>query len=226
MTAARSYQDPCGIARALDLVGERWALLVVRDLLLGPKRFGQLRQGLGAVSPNVLSQRVRELEAAGVVQRRRLGPPTGAVVYELTARGRELEPALLALGRWGAATAVDTEAELTVDSLVIALKSMFDPGRAAGLRASYRLRLDVETFHLTVADGVLTAARTDDGSADVTIDTDPATLRAVIFGGRPLADAERSGALTVTGDHAAAATLVTLFPVTGGERDGARRCRR
>src|SRR5687768_12104874 len=97
MTGVRSYGDPCGIARALDAVGERWALLVVRELLLGPKRFTDLRAALGA-SPNVLSQRLGELEAAGVVERRNA---TGAL-YELTAWGRHLHPILLQLGRWGA----------------------------------------------------------------------------------------------------------------------------
>lgn len=225
MAGARGYRDPCGIARALDLVGERWALLVARELLLGPKRFGQLRQGLGAVSPNVLSQRLRELEAAGVLRRHRLGAPTGAIVYELTTRGHELEPALLALGRWGSSTAVDPDMELGVDALVIALKSLFDPRLAAGLTANYRLRLADETFRLVIADGSLTAARlgfehSGDGSdgdgdgdaPDATIEADRATLRAVIFGGRPLADAERAGCLTVTGDRQAADRFVTLFP--------------
>src|SRR6201993_4693852 len=101
MTTARRYDDPCGIARALDAVGDRWALLVVRELIFGPKRFLQLRDGLHLISPNVLSQRLRDLEDAGVVRRQLLAPPAGVPVYELTDRGRDLEPALLELGRWG-----------------------------------------------------------------------------------------------------------------------------
>ncbi len=97
----RSYHDPCGVARALDVVGERWALLVVRELLLGPKRFTDLAGGLPGLSQNVLSQRLRELEDAGVVERVRLGPPVGSRVYRLTPRGAELEAVLLALARWG-----------------------------------------------------------------------------------------------------------------------------
>src|SRR5947207_11167291 len=100
-TTKRTYGDRCGVARALDVVGERWALLVVRDLLLGPKRFTDLRAGLPHVSPDVLSQRLRELERSGVISRRTLPPPAGSRIYELTAWGRELEPAVLALGRWG-----------------------------------------------------------------------------------------------------------------------------
>src|SRR4051812_16859695 len=101
MAGKRTYGDSCGVARALDLVGERWALLVVRELLLGPKRFTDLRTGLVQLGPDVLSQRLRELEQAGIVRRRTLAPPAGSRVYELTDRGRELEPVVLALGRWG-----------------------------------------------------------------------------------------------------------------------------
>ncbi|MEJ7715630.1 MAG: helix-turn-helix domain-containing protein [Thermoleophilaceae bacterium] len=101
-TAQDTYGDACGIPRALDRVGERWALMIVRELMLGPKRFTDLRTGLPHASPNVLSQRLRELEEAGVVRRRTLPPPAGSKVYELTEWGRELEPVLEALGRWGA----------------------------------------------------------------------------------------------------------------------------
>src|SRR5215217_6239385 len=98
----RTYGDGCGIAHGLDLVGERWALLAVRELLLGPKRFTDLRVGIPNVSPNVLSQRLRDLEERGIVRKRKLAPPAGSVVYELTDWGRELEPVIVALGSWGA----------------------------------------------------------------------------------------------------------------------------
>jgi DNA-binding HxlR family transcriptional regulator len=91
----RSYGDPCGPARALDLVGERWSLLTLRELLFGPKRFTDLRAGMPGASPNVLAQRLRELEQAGIVRRRKLAPPSGVAVYELTERGHELEPAFI-----------------------------------------------------------------------------------------------------------------------------------
>src|SRR5438874_2580370 len=104
MTGKRSYDDPCGVARALDLIGERWALLVVRELLHGPKRFTDLRAGLPNASQNVLSYRLRDLEQAGVLTRRRLGPPVGSWVYELTERGHALEPVLFQLGCWGSRT--------------------------------------------------------------------------------------------------------------------------
>src|SRR5215207_2311211 len=138
MATKRTYGDRCGVARALDVVGERWALLVVRDLLLGPKRFTDLRAGLPHVSPDVLSQRLRELEQAGIVRRGKLPPPAASRVYELTDRGRALEPALLALGRWGARVPMPApDAPLGADSTVLALKTLFDPAAATGLDATY-----------------------------------------------------------------------------------------
>src|SRR6266851_2299557 len=101
MPTSRSYGDACGIARALDVVGERWALLVVRELLLGPQRFSDLRRALASASSNLVADRLRELESRGVVGRRKLAPPAGSWVYELTEWGRELEPIMLALGSWG-----------------------------------------------------------------------------------------------------------------------------
>ena len=139
MTTARRYDDPCGIARALDAVGDRWALLVVRELIFGPKRFLQLRQGLHGVSPNVLSQRLRDLEAAGVVRRGVLDPPAEVAVYELTASGRALKPVLLELGRWGSRQPMTAAGELSVSALLIALKTVFDPAAAPG--AVFALRI-------------------------------------------------------------------------------------
>ena len=102
MSGRRTYGDACGIARGLDVIGERWAILVVRELLLGPKRFTDLRAGLPRLGPDILSQRLRELEEAGVVRRDQLPPPAGSRVYPVfTDWGRELEPVVLGLGRWG-----------------------------------------------------------------------------------------------------------------------------
>lgn len=208
----RSYGDLCGIARALDLVGERWALLVVRELLLGPKRFTDLRGGLPSASPNVLSQRLSELERAGIVRRRKLGPPAHVWVYELTGWGLELEPVVLELGRWGSRSPARPDAELSVDALMIALKTTFDPGAAAGLRASYELRLGEDRFRLQVAAGRLDLERGGADGADATIETDAATLRSLVFGSRQLADAVRSGSLRTEGDEEAIARLLRLFP--------------
>src|SRR5215216_5997641 len=131
MARSRSVQDGCGIAHASELLGQRWALLVVRELLLGPKRFTDLRAGIPDISPNVLGQRLRELERSGIVRRRRLAPPAAARVYELTAWGQELEPAVLALGRWAShSPSFPSDAEMGSDSLVLALKASFDGAKA------------------------------------------------------------------------------------------------
>src|SRR5215211_500139 len=136
MTRTRTRLDGCGIAHASDLLGQRWALLVVRELLLGPKRFTDLRTGIPDISPNVLGQRLRELEGSGIVRRRKLAPPAAAQVYELTEWGRELEPAVLALGRWATASpSFPRDAEMGPDSLLLALKTAFQPGKADGLEA-------------------------------------------------------------------------------------------
>jgi DNA-binding HxlR family transcriptional regulator/putative sterol carrier protein len=210
-TAPRTYNDPCGIARALDLVGERWALLVVRELLLGPKRFGQLRRGLREASPNVLSQRLRELESAGVVHRYRLGPPADVVVYELTERGYALEPVLLELGRWGSRTPITSQAELGTDALMIALKTRFEPARAAGLEATYDVRLGDDRFSMTVRSGQLQVVRGPAGGASATVVADPATFRSVIFGRLRLAHALEAGKLHVEGDRSVLRRLIALF---------------
>jgi DNA-binding HxlR family transcriptional regulator len=203
----RTYGDPCGVARALDRVGERWALLVVRELILGPKRFTDLRTGLPHVSPDVLAQRLRELEGAGVVQRRTLAPPAASQVYELTGWGRELEPVVLALGRWGSrAPFPPAGAQLGVDAFVLALKTLFDPSAAESLDASYALRLGEHRFDARVAGGRLDIARGDADRPDATIETDPATLASVLWHGGRARD------LTIDGDQSAVTRFLGLFP--------------
>jgi DNA-binding HxlR family transcriptional regulator/putative sterol carrier protein len=215
MATMRTYGDGCAIARALDLVGERWALLVVRELLLGPKRYTDLRRGLPNASPNVLSERLRELERAGVVRRRKLPPPAGSRVYELTEWGLELEGIVISLGRWaaGSPTPPGDAPILSADSIILALRGLFDPSAAHGLRAGYELRLGEDRFRIEVADDQIEAARGGADQADATIDTDPDTLDAVLWGGQSLADAQRSGRMTIEGDKAAVERFARLFPM-------------
>src|ERR687898_545596 len=194
MITMRTYCDGCAAAHALDLVGERWALLVVRELLLGPKRFTDLRAGLPGASPNVLAQRLRELERAGVVRRRKLPPPAASRIYELTDWGEELEPVVIRLGRWGARSpSKPRDAGLSVDSLILSCRTMFDPRAAEGLTASYELRLGEDPLHPQVADGRFEIARGRADRPDATIEADPATLAALVYNGRLLAEARRSG---------------------------------
>ena len=205
----RTYADPCGIARALDVVGERWALLVVRELMLGPRRFGQLRDGLPDMSPNVLTQRLRELEDDGVVRKVMLEPPASVFVYELTDDGRSLESILVELGRWGSGRPRIGGREMSVASMLFALRTMFDPTTPGTV--TYGLELGGEQFTLAIADGELAVTRGRPEKADARIATDIRTLRMVVFLGTGVRAVEHAGALTIEGDRRVAARLPKYF---------------
>jgi DNA-binding HxlR family transcriptional regulator len=218
MSAKRTYGDRCGVARALDLVGERWALLVVRELLLGPKRFTDLRTGLPHVSADILAQRLRELEESGIVRRGKLPPPAGSRIYELTERGQELEPIILALGRFGSVAPFPPgEAEIGVDAVVVALKSLFSASAADDLSASYELRLGEQHFSVRVGDGRLEVTRGSAAAPDAIIESDPGTLATVLWHGRKVEEARRAGDLAIEGDLRAVKRFLALFglPASG-----------
>jgi DNA-binding HxlR family transcriptional regulator len=194
------------------VVGERWALLVVRELVLGPKRFTDLRAGLPGVSADVLSQRLRELELAGVLGRRTLSPPAAARVYELTEWGRELEPVLQALGRWGSQVALPAQAPpLSADATVVALQTMFDPTAAGDLDGGYELWLGQTPFALRIDGGRLSARQGEADGAAATISTDTETLVSVLWHDRPLQDAIAAGSLSIAGDRPDAERLLDSF---------------
>lgn len=214
---ARTYDDPCGVARALDLIGDRWALLVVRELLLGPKRFSELRRGLPGAGQSMLTHRLIELERAGVLRRRPLGPPASTQGYELTDRGLELEPVLLALGGWGSRTPVDTTAELSVDALALAMRTTFDAASAGTLAVRCELRLDGDVLLAEVDDGTFALTRGATRAPDAVIETGAAAFRGLIFGGEALVAAERAGLVTVRGDRELAGRLLGVFPRPGAQ---------
>ena len=208
MARRRNHDDGCGIAHASDLLGQRWALLVVRELLLGPKRFTDLRAGIPDISPNVLGQRLRELEESGIVTRRKLPPPAATQVYELTEWGRELEPALLSLGRWASGSpSFPRQAEMGPDSLVLALKSTFNPAKSDGLDATYELRLGEIPFSIAVKGGLFEAERGEAKDADATIRANPNAIASVVFGGNRLGKALENGEVAVEGSRKAANAL-------------------
>ena len=199
----RTYGDPCGIARALDAVGERWALLIVRELLYGAKRFTDLHAGLAGASPNVVSQRLRDLEEAGVVRRLTDGGPK----YALTDWGRDLTPILVQLGRWGARSSHRPAGDLSVDALMVALEATFTPDVTGDMDATVELRLGPATYEVTLVDGTMTIRREIARKPDAVITTDPKTLRAVVFGDRKLAGAP----VEIVGDKAMARKFLRLF---------------
>jgi DNA-binding HxlR family transcriptional regulator len=208
----RSYGDGCSSAHALDLVGERWALLIVRDLLFGPKRFTDLHAGLAHGSPNVLTQRLRELEDAGVVRRRRLPPPASANVYELTEWGADLEPILMGLQRWGARSpSFPHDVTVGCDAAMLALKNTFDPDAARGLRITAEVRFATDSFRLTVDDGTIDIARGPADRSDLIVETDPQTLEELAFASLDVRAAERAGRLRVEGARDQLDRLLAVF---------------
>lgn len=204
----RRYDDGCGVAHALDLLGERWALLIVRDLLLGPKRFTDLQAGLPGASPNVLTQRLRDLQEAGVVLRRTLPPPAGSRVYELTEWGAELQPIVTRLGLWGSRSpVVPREGEVRADSLMLSLRCAFDalaadPAKDPSWTSSYEILLGRDRFALRVVDGRLTELTRGQAHErpDAVIDTDTGTFGALMTDHADPEAAVRAGRLTLEGD--------------------------
>lgn len=210
----RTYGQFCGVARALELVGERWALLIVRDLLVGPKRFGELRRGLPRIPTNILTARLHELEAAGIVRRRALPRPASGTVYELTAYGGELEEVVLRLARWGARSLGERRPDeiVTADSMIMALRTTFHPEAARDLRAGYELHLGDVVIGARLADGTLTATAGPLGDADLILTTD-VPLRPLLSGEVTPAEAVERGLVRVSGDLALLDRFVEVFRI-------------
>ena len=210
----RHYEDACAAAHALDLVGERWALLVMRELMLGPKRFSDLRASLPGISANVLTQRLEGLEAAGVLLRRKLPPPAAVQVYELTEWGYESEPIFQALGRWAARSpSHDPTLPFSAASFLLSLRTMLDPRRVRGVDARIGFRLGEETFLARLTDARIEIARGALDDADLVFTGTPPVLAGAIYGGQPMEALESAGALGIGGDRALAKRFIGLFPL-------------
>jgi len=214
MPTTRSYNDLCPIGRALDVVGERWALLVVRELLLTPQRFSDLRDALPGVSSNLLTDRLRELEARGVIRRRVLPPPAGSSVYELTVRGRSLEPVLDALGEWGARESPPADGSLSASAVLLFLRGSVraNPATPAG---TFRLRLENRAWTLVRREGVVEIEPGDTAAADAGIRTDAITLNALLLDPSGLDAAVATGAAEIEGDVDALRRLLTAVAPGG-----------
>jgi DNA-binding HxlR family transcriptional regulator len=184
---------------------------VVRELLLGPKRFVDLQRALVGVSPNVLTQRLKELDAAGVLRHRTVGPPVGARVYELTDWGGELEPVLVSLARWGSQAPLDAAGPMSVDALVMSLRTTFDERAAGTFEVSANLELDSDRFVARVGSGSFEIARGWNDESDVEFVSESDTFRSVVYGGVVLDDAIADGRLTVVGKRSVARRLVRCF---------------
>jgi DNA-binding HxlR family transcriptional regulator len=215
-----SYDDGCAAAHALDLVGDRWALVVVRELVLGPKRFADLRADIPGISPSVLAQRLRELEEVGVVVHDELPPPARVNVYDLTPWGRELEEVLQVLGRWGSQSPrMPHEARVSDDTAVLASRTMGASAAAVATReVTLRLLLTARDgrdreYTLRLAPGSCSVEREPAVDPDATVRSDSSTWTDVLLHGLPVDDAVDDGRMTVDGDRSALDSVVAAFPL-------------
>lgn len=218
------YQDACGTAFAMELVGERWSMLIIRELMLGGRRFSDLRVSLPGISAKVLTERLAGLEQAGVLAKRKLPPPAAAQVYELTEWGYLAEPAIQELGRW-AARSPDHNPQLPLSpvSFMLSLRTMIDHEAARLVDGTVGFTVSGESFLAELKDGKMPVRRVEPGDADVWFEADePLPLLRVFYGKQPLDEAERAG-VTLTGDKAFAERFVALFalpPKVGASDQG------
>lgn len=210
MSTRRSYADACPIARALDVVGERWALLVVRELLLGPQRFSDLRDALPGASTNILTDRLRELDAHAVVHRHRLPPPAASTVYALTPRGQALVPVLDALGQWGADLPVpDGQPTLSATSVLWFLRACLRRHQSPPL-GIYRVQLDDRVWTIRITAAGATIEPGEPHAADAELRTDASTLNALLADPDRLDDAVASASARTGGDRTALRHLLRV----------------
>ena len=210
--SGRRYHDACGAAHGLDLVGERWALLVMRELMFGPRRFGDLKSDLCGLSANVLTQRLEGLEAAGIVRKRKLPPPASVQVYELTDWGYEAQPVFEVLGRWAARSPQhDPSLPISAVSVMMSLRTMFDAEAAGGLTARVGFVFGDRSFVATIHDDELTSERTEIEACHVVFTGEPGAVVEYVYGKPALAQMEAAGRLTITGDRALAERFQTFF---------------
>jgi DNA-binding HxlR family transcriptional regulator len=204
----RRYDDACGLAHALDLIGERWAMLILRELAFGPRRFSELKADLPGISANVLTQRLTGLEERGILRKTRLPPPASVQVYEATDWGLEAAPLIARLGKWAARSPLhDPTLPISHVATMMSLQTMLDPRLATGLGAKLGFRLGETSYVAALHDGILDIERREIDGCDVIFTCAPAELAAVIYGGAPLETIE------VSGDMKLARRFVTLFPL-------------
>jgi DNA-binding HxlR family transcriptional regulator len=208
----RWYDDACGTALALEFVGERWSLLIIRELLLGPRRFSEIRAGLPGLSANVLTQRLVGLEDAGILVREKLPPPANVQVYVLTPWGYDAEPIVMALGRWALRSpAHDPSLPFSRIALMLALRMMLHSERIGDFTSAIGFKLGDETYLASIVAGELTIERGGLERADAILTGEPNAFLPALFGTVPLADVVANGRLAVSGDVALAARFCTFF---------------
>jgi DNA-binding HxlR family transcriptional regulator len=210
----RWYDDACGTALGLELVGERWALLIVRELMFGGRRFSELRAGLPGISANILTMRLEGLERVGIVKRRMLPPPASVQVYELTPWGYEAEVVLQELGRWATRSPLhDPALPLSAASIMMSFRTMYSHERAKDEAATIGFYFGADGFVMEFGSEGIRIRRAEPDDCALTVNTNPMSLASVVYGGRPVADAEAAGELTLTGDRTLFDRFITWFPL-------------
>ena len=212
--ATREYKQFCGLARAMEMVGERWSMLIVRDLLNGPRRYTDLRKGLPAIPTNILSTRLKQLEEAGLATRRALPHPERAVVYELTEYGRDLEPALIALGRWGARTMTEPRSgeAITAEGVAMSFRTAFRPEEARGTTVGFEARMGEFTIRLQITDGSLAVGTGVHPAPDLVIERQSGhPIRELMSGSKSPADVLADGSVRVEGDPVLLSRFAEMF---------------
>lgn len=208
----RWYDDACGTAHALELVGERWSLLIMREMMFGPRRFGDIRAALPGISANVLTQRLETLESHGIVVKSKLPPPASVQVYGLTPWGYEADQLLIVLGNWAARSpGHDPTLPLSKTSLMLSFRTMFQPDKVGDRAVTVGFVLGEETFRVRIENGTLTPRRAEIDDADVIFETTPEAMAGYVYGKVPLEAMEEAGAITVRGDRNAALRFQTWF---------------
>jgi DNA-binding HxlR family transcriptional regulator len=207
------YADACGTAFAMELVGERWSMLIIRELMLGGRRFSDLRASLPGISAKVLTERLGGLELAGVLVKRKLPPPAATQVYELTEWGYFAEPAIQELGRWAARSAEhNPQLPLSPVSFMLSMRTMIDHAAAREFDATVGFTVSGESFLAELRDGAMPVRRAEPGPADAWLSAEaPLPLLRVIYGKQPLGEAIAAGAVSLTGDQAIAERFLALF---------------
>jgi DNA-binding HxlR family transcriptional regulator len=214
VAARRWYNDACGAAFALELIGERWSILIIRELMFGPRRFGDLKANLPGISANILTQRLVSLEGERVLFKRKLPPPASARVYELTEWGYLAEPILSELGRWATRSPEhDPTLPFSAASAMLSLRTMINRERQGDLSGTVGFRFGDDGFVATLDANGIAIVRADPSETDVLFACAPPMLAAAVYGGVPIAELEAAGAMRVTGDRALAERFVTLFPL-------------
>jgi DNA-binding HxlR family transcriptional regulator len=214
----RSYNQYCGLAYALDIVGERWTLLIIRELIAGPRRFTDLMDGLPGISTNLLSERLKSLEQQGLLCRRLLPPPAGSTVYELTSLGRALETTLIELGKWGSRFVPSSPEDaflLNAGSYALTLKTFFRPEKAHRISETYELHIDNEVLHVKIDEGELQVQQGEAPQAELLLYTDIASYLRLLTGQLKPDEAIAGGLIRIEGDPAALSRFLNITRVPG-----------